>query len=147
MPSGERSQVWYPELVGLLRTAWRADLSWDAIVQLRDRLQAELEELRNRRGIEPPAMRCRGCGAVGSAKPPTISVRALLLAVARFGIDSTDVVRQLERRWARHRVQHGLNLFGRCSQGSAAGEAQSRAHDEADHQCGTDASEGSGDAG
>ena len=147
MPSGERSQVWYPELVGILRTAWRADLSWDALIRLRDRLQAELEALRNRRGIEPPVIRCRCCGAVGPAKQPTISVRALLLAVGRFGIDSKDVVQRLERAWARHRAQNGLDLFGRCQQGRFADETRSRARDEADRQCASDASDDSRDAG
>ena len=65
MPPGERSQVWYPELVALLRTEWRSELPWETVVQLRDRLQSLLEALRTQRGILPPLMRCAHCGATG----------------------------------------------------------------------------------
>jgi hypothetical protein len=113
MPAGERSQVWYPELVALLRTKWRADLSWEAIIELRDHLQGQLEDIRRRRGIRPPVIRCPCCGATGLAAPPTISVRALLLAVGRFNVEPADVQRQRERNWARYRAQHQLDLVGR----------------------------------
>jgi hypothetical protein len=58
MPAGERSQVCYPELVSVLRSEWRPDSSWEAVVELRARLQEHLEELRARRGITPPLIRC-----------------------------------------------------------------------------------------
>lgn len=99
MPAGERSQVWYPELVALLRSRWRSDLSWEAMVGLRDHLQSQLQDLRGLRGIVPPVIRCPSCGARGPAAPPTISVRAMLLAVGRFGIEPTEAVRQRERNW------------------------------------------------
>src|SRR5438552_13149839 len=50
MPPGERHQVWYPELVARLRADWRPDLSWDAMVALRDQLQEDLERFRAQRG-------------------------------------------------------------------------------------------------
>ena len=120
MPAGERSQVWYPELVALLRSRWRSDLSWEAMVELRDHLQSQLQDLRGHRGIVPPVIRCPSCGARGPAAPPTISVRAMLLAVGRFGIEPTEAVRQRERNWARYRAHHNLNLVGRPSAGGAS---------------------------
>lgn len=120
MPAGERSQVWYPELVALLRSRWRSDLSWEAMVELRDHLQSQLQDLRRHRGIVPPVIRCPSCGARGPAASPTISVRAVLLAVGRFGIEPTEAVRQRERNWARYRARHNLNLVGRPSAGGAS---------------------------
>ena len=91
MPSGERSQVWYPEIVSLLREAWRPDLSWEAVVDLRGHLQQHLREFRTRRGIVPAMIRCPRCGATAPAASPLISVRAMLLALGRYGIERPEV--------------------------------------------------------
>lgn len=124
MPAGERNQVWYRELVALLRTEWRPDLSWEAIVDLRERLQRELEALRASRGIKPPVMRCPRCATIGPAAPPSISVRAMLLALARFGIEPGDLVRQRERAWAKHCAEHALDPLG----GAAHSDARLHKH-------------------
>jgi len=113
MPRGERNQVWYPELVVLLRSEWRPDLSWETIMELRGQLQGHLEQLRARRGIVPAAVHCRSCGTTAPAAPPVISVRAMLLAVGRYGIETHEVVRQRERAWTGYRAQHDLDLVGR----------------------------------
>ena len=113
MPRGERHQVWYPELVVLLRNEWRPDLSWDAILELRGRLQGHLEQLRARRGILPAVIRCSCCGITAPAAPPLISVRAMLFAVERYGIETHEVVRQRERAWTGYRALHDLDLVGR----------------------------------
>ena len=128
MPPGERSQVWYPELVALLRAEWRPDLEWEAVVQLRDRLQSQLETVRTRRGILPPVMRCGRCGATGPEAPPVISVRAMVLALGRFDIAAQDVVRQRERAWARHRGEHNLDLLGRPALHQASDRPQPHRH-------------------
>lgn len=113
MPSGERSQTWYPEVVALLRSRWRSELTWQAIIDLREQLQDELETLRAARGIKPPMFRCRRCGTRGPAAPPRISVRAMLLALGRFGIEPAETVSQRESAWAHHRAEYSLDLLGR----------------------------------
>ena len=126
MPPGERSQVWYPELVALLRTEWRSELPWESVVQLRDRVQSQLEALRAQRGILPPVMRCAHCGATGGEAPPEISVRAMLLALGRFEIAAQGLVRQRERAWTRHRRERNLDLVGRPAR--PRGSVPPRAH-------------------
>lgn len=113
MPSGERSQTWYPPVVELLRTSWGSNMSWDLIISLRDALQAELEHYRKQRGIVPAVLRCRHCGELAPGAPPKISVRAMLIAVRRFGIAPEDDARQMERDWAHCRAERGLDLYGR----------------------------------
>jgi hypothetical protein len=124
MPSGERSQTWYPELVGFLRSQWRRDLSWEDMVLLRDQLQRMFEDLRASRGIVPPTLRCWRCGTKASGAQPRISIRSMLISVRRFGIDADEPTRKREREWARHRNLAGLDLFGRptVSQGDERGE-------------------------
>jgi hypothetical protein len=90
MPAGERSQAWYRELVSVLRSEWQPDSSWEAVVELRARLQEHLDALRARRGITPPLIRCPRCGATAPAAAPLISVRAILLALARYRIEPLE---------------------------------------------------------
>jgi hypothetical protein len=127
MPSGERSQTWYPELVELLRMSWRGDASWAEVVCLRDQLQRSFDALRAARNIQPPMFYCPRCGTRRRMGHPRITVRAMLLALRRFGIVSADIVRQQERAWARHRAQHGLDLLGHPS--PAATTANEHDHD------------------
>ena len=77
------SQVGCPELAALLRSQWRQDISWESLVELRDRLQCQLEDLRRRRGIVPPVIqrsaserdrlsRCpEGAAPIWTTKPET----------------------------------------------------------------------------
>lgn len=124
MPSGERGQVWYPSVVTLLRAGWNPQMSWPDVVALRQTLQAELTDYRSRRGILPPTFRCWKCGSVTPGKPPLISVRALLLALRRFGIESDDRVREREREWKRYRAANGLDRYGQAAEISEAAAAE-----------------------
>ena len=87
MPAGERSQTWFPELVAALHQSWRPDPTWEAVIDLRDQLQRSLEHILTSRGIKPATVRCSHCGQVAPGTPPAISVRAVLLALRRFGIE------------------------------------------------------------
>lgn len=89
MPSGERSQTWFPEVVTELRQSWQPELPWDAVIALRDQLQDRLDYILRSRGIKQAVVRCR-CGHVGPGRDPRISVRAMLLALRRFSIESED---------------------------------------------------------
>ena len=120
MPRGERSQTWFPELVAELRQSWRTDPTWEAVVDLRDQLQRRLEHILISRGIRPATVRCSHCGHVGPGTPPAISVRAVLLALRRFGIEPEDRVRQLDKEWFRHRALLQLDLYGRGRESGAA---------------------------
>jgi hypothetical protein len=42
-------------------------------------------------------------------------VRALILALARFGIASKDQTRALEKAWAEYRKQNRLDIEGKVS--------------------------------
>jgi hypothetical protein len=133
MPSGERGQVWYPELVDLLRRGWRPDASWDDVVQLRDQLQTTLENLRRDRGIAPPTFRCPRCGVAAAGAQPRISVRAMLISLRRFGIADPESVRRIEARWARYRQEHHLDLYGRRPEAASSSAPNSAHPTRADH--------------
>jgi len=49
----------------------------------------------------------------GHAAEPHVSVRALILTLARFKIASKDQSRALEKDWAAYRKQHRLDIQGR----------------------------------
>ena len=113
MPSGDRSRVWFPEMLDRLRREWRESLAWDELIALRDRVADDLRGLRTERNLRPPTIRCRHCGRIGSAAEPRVSVRAMIISLGRFGITDSATSMQLERQWKAHAKKHGLGLDGR----------------------------------
>ena len=83
------------------------------LIALRNRLDTMLHSIRSERGTLTPMMTCPSCGSTGHAAEPTVSVRALILSLARFGIASADEARILEKSWDRYRRENGLDLHGR----------------------------------
>jgi len=113
MPSGDPQSTWFPEMVVRLRSEWHEEISMPALINLRDELDRMLRRIRTGRNIQTPIITCRKCGRTGPAAEPHVSVRALILALARFGIASTDNSRALEKAWAEYRKQHRLDIEGK----------------------------------
>jgi hypothetical protein len=68
-------------MLASLRSRWRADLSFDALIALRADLDTMLHQIRSERQIHPPMVRCPHCGQVGDAAEPEVSVRAMILSL------------------------------------------------------------------
>jgi hypothetical protein len=99
-------------MVERLREQWHPDMTFDALISLRDGLDAMLQRLRREKNISSPVFRCRDCGHVAPAATPHVSVRAMVLSLARFGIAPAEQVHALEKRWAAYRKQNELDLYG-----------------------------------
>lgn len=82
------------------------------LIALRDRLDAMLQRIRSERGIMPPLMTCPKCGSTGRAAPPKVSVRALILALGRFGLAASEEVQNLEKSWNRYRRHEHFDSYG-----------------------------------
>jgi hypothetical protein len=121
MPSGDAQRTWFPEMVVRLRAEWQAGLSMPALISLRDELDEMLHRIRVGRNIQTPIVTCRRCGVAGPAAEPHVSVRALILALARFEIVPKDETRALEKAWAAYRQQHRLNIEGKVPEGVPEG--------------------------
>jgi hypothetical protein len=113
MPSGDAQRTWFPEMVVRLRAEWQAGMSMPALISLRDELEGLLHRIRAGRKIQTPIITCRRCGVTGPAAEPHVSVRALILALARFEIASKDETRAMEKAWAEYRKQHRLDIEGK----------------------------------
>ena len=101
-------------MVGELRRRWRADLSFPEMIELRSEFNAMLHHIRSTRHIRTPVIRCPKCGHVGPAAEPDVSVRSLIIALAKFGISSPDEAKALEKHWAAYRRTNGLDLHGKA---------------------------------
>jgi hypothetical protein len=112
MPAGDRSRTWFPEMATELRASWRSELTWDAVIDLRNQLQRQLERILRSRSIVPARVRCSHCGHVGPGAAPVLSVRAVLFALGRFNIESKDVVRERDKAWTKHRALQQLDARG-----------------------------------
>ena len=108
MASGDAQRVWFPELIAIVRQAGDMALSIDALLCLRDQLDTTLQRIRQRRQILPALMWCPHCQARHRAAPPSVSVRATILAVGRFTRATAAEVQALEKQWNRYRRQHQL---------------------------------------
>ncbi len=117
MASGDAQRTWFPEMVVRLRAEWYEGMSIPALIGLREELDGTLPRIRTGRNIKTPIITCRRCGTTGPAAEPHVSVRALILALARFEIASKDQTRALEKEWAAYRKQHRLDVAGKASAG------------------------------
>src|SRR5882724_1238663 len=90
MPSGDAQRTWFPEMVVRLQSKWHEGVSMPTLISLRDELDGMLQRIRTGRNIQTPIITCRKCGSTGRAAEPHVSVRALILALGRFGIASKD---------------------------------------------------------
>ena len=99
-------------MVELLRRYWRGDLSMEALLGLRDELDELLGRIRSTRHISNPIFKCPACGHVGRGADPHVSVRATILALARFGVAAREPARALEKAWSAYKKSAGLDLYG-----------------------------------
>ena len=113
MASGDAQKVWFPEIIERLRAQWHQGMSFDAIVELRDELDAMLQRIRSERHIHSPVLRCPRCKHVHEGAEPHASVRAMILSLTRFGIAPAGQAYALEKSWAAYRKQNGLDLYGK----------------------------------
>ena len=114
MPAGDPQRTWFPEMLDVLRTRWRADCSFEQLIALAGELDAMLHQIRSERHIRTPIIRCRKCGHEGPAAEPDVTVRAMIFSLGRFGIVPMEEMKRLDKRWAAHRKLHGLDLCGKA---------------------------------
>jgi len=100
-------------MIERLRSQWHGDISFDAIVELRDEMDATLQRIRTERKIRSPVFRCPRCEYVGPGAEPHVSVRAMILSLNRFGIAPSEQAHALEKSWAAYRKENGIDLYGK----------------------------------
>jgi hypothetical protein len=120
MAAGDAQRVWFPEMIEKLRSQWQEGMSFDAMVHLRDELDAMLQRIRSERHIRPPVLRCGRCGHVGEGAATHVSVRAMILSLIRFGVAAAEPTYAVEKRWAAYRKQNRLDLNGKALAATAA---------------------------
>jgi hypothetical protein len=113
MPAGDASRTWFSEMIDALRQAWKSEMAWEQVIALRDRLDAMLKEIRFSRGVRPPTIWCPVCNQRTQQAAPSVSVRALILELGRFGIVGAVEAKSLEKRWAKHRKENSLDRNGK----------------------------------
>lgn len=102
-------------MVEHLRLHWRDDLSMEALLGLRDELDDMLGRIRSTRHISNPVFKCPACGHTGRGADPHVSVRATILALARFGVAAREPARALEKAWSAYRKTTGLDPHGHAA--------------------------------
>ena len=99
-----------------IRSRWDPDAPFTELIELSDKLDLQVRQIRSARNIKPPIIRCRRCGRVGPAGEPSVSVRAMILAASSFGIESRTVTKVVERKWAKYRAENELDIYDKPSE-------------------------------
>src|SRR3989442_2981429 len=110
--AGDAHRVWFPEMVEHLRQRWRDDLSMEALLKLRDELDDMLGRIRLTRHISNAVFKCPACGHIGRGADPHVSVRATILALARFRVAAKEPALALEKTWSAYRKTAGVDVYG-----------------------------------
>ena len=116
MAAGDGNRVWFPEMIETLRSRWNAAMPFPVLIELSNILDGMFQRRRPRGPILPPGSRCPECGRIvgsESQQRHSISVRATILSLSRFGIASPEVTKRTEKEWARYRAENKLDLYGR----------------------------------
>ncbi len=100
-------------MVDTLRSQWCRDMPLEAMIRLRDDLDAMLQQIRREREIRSPVAKCPECGHVGECAPPHVSVRAMILSVIRFQIDDPEATHSAEKTWNAYRKANHLDVYGK----------------------------------
>jgi hypothetical protein len=121
MASGDAQRTWFPEMLDVLRKRWRGGLPFEEWIRLAGELDEMLQRARAMRRIQRPIFRCLDCGHVAQAAEVHVTVRAMILSLGRFRIVPMEEMKQIERSWAAHRKQHGLDLYGKVAEAATEG--------------------------
>ena len=115
MPAGDAQRVWFPEMIDDLKRQWSRTMPWAEIADLCARMTERRRQIRQERNIQSPRMRCNQCG--GALLPLSdvsgISIRSTLFALKKSGVITDTEFEDLDRSWARHKKNNGLDAFGR----------------------------------
>ncbi len=114
MPSGDPQRTLFPQMIRRLREEWRPEMSMPELIDLRDKLDEMLHQIRKVGHIHTPLITCPKCGKTGPAAEPHVSVSALILSLARFEIAPKDQAKALEKPWAKYREEHQLDIKGKA---------------------------------
>ena len=82
------------------------------LIDLRNKLDEMLRQIRTVGHIQTPVITCAKCGKRAHAAEPRVSVRAMILALGRFEIAARDQVKALEKAWAKYREEQHLDIEG-----------------------------------
>lgn len=118
MASGDRQRTWFPEMIDVLRAAWHPEISLVTIIALRDQLDDMLMGIRKSRNLLPvtTSKRCPRCNKPMVQGGGSVSVRATILALNRFGIAPMEDTKLLEKTWNKHRRETGVDKNGKRPQ-------------------------------
>ena len=118
MGAGDGNRVWFPEMIETLRARWNTTMPFPDLIELCTILDGMFQRRQPRDRILPLGSRCPECSRIvgsESQQRHSISIRATILSLRRFGIASPAVTKRTEKEWAKYRAENRLDLHGRST--------------------------------
>jgi hypothetical protein len=119
--AGDPQRTWFPEMILKLRSEWHVGMSFPNLIKLCDSLDSMLHDIRFTRKIQSGIFKCPCCGHIGPGSEPRVSMRAMILSLARFKIAGAEHTKVLERQWAVYREKNRLDLYGKAVASASSG--------------------------
>ena len=88
-------------------------MSMPMLIDLRDRLDEMLHQIRRLGNIKTLIITCSKCGKTAHAAEPRVSVRVMILSLGRFEIAPKEQVKALEKAWAKYREANERDIEGK----------------------------------
>jgi hypothetical protein len=84
MPSGDPQRTWFPQMIRRLRAEWRPEMSMPMLINLRDKLDEMLHQIRTVGHFQTPIITCLKCGKTGHAAEPRVSPTSAALGLRKI---------------------------------------------------------------
>jgi hypothetical protein len=113
MAAGDAQRVWFPEMLETLLRTWSPSMTWEELAELCASMTERRRAIRQARGIEPPRIRCRKCGAISQSDISGVTIRSALFALKKAGVIDETELAALDKGWQKHRARNRLDACGR----------------------------------
>ena len=112
MPAGDAQRAWFPEMTDALQKLWTPEMSWEECASLCAQMTSMRAEIKTKKHIRGPRMRCKKCNQMSEMILLPIGIRSLLYALRKLEVLSDEELSFMDKDWNRHQRKHKLDRCG-----------------------------------
>ena len=112
MPAGDAQRAWFPEMTDALQKIWTPEMSWEECASLCNAMTSMRAEIKAKKGIRGPLMRCKKCNQMREMTLLPIGIRSMLYALRKLEVLSYEEFLLKDKDWKRHQRRHKLDGYG-----------------------------------
>jgi len=99
MPAGDAQRAWFPEMTDALQKLWTPEMSWEECASLCKSMTSMRAEIKTKKHIRGPRMRCKKCNQMSEMILLPIGIRSLLYALRKLEVLSDEELSFMDKDW------------------------------------------------